>query len=108
MPAKTVFSKIMGRVAMARLETRRQAERELWERNGLGNPKLRDGYKLAQTDSVARDGTEVTEYRLYKLIDAATVTIKSEVKSTIKLGIAELPKGEDNAGQTNSSEGKTG
>ncbi len=94
----TLMGKILARVHNARYETRAIAERELWKRNGLDNPTKRDGYKLAETASVARDGTEVVEYRLYKLIDRAQIIISSDVRTTTHFGLEDVPEEEPSAG----------
>lgn len=86
----TMFGKLLNRVRFERTMAREKAETALWERNNLGNPTKRDGYKLAETKVVHKDGKEVTELRLYKLIDAAVVTISSEVSSEIVDGIHKL------------------
>lgn len=86
----TLMGKLLSRVRFERKIARERAEAALWERNNLSNPTTRDGYKLAETKVVHRDGKEVTELRLYKLIDAAVVTVSSEVHSEIAEGIGRL------------------
>lgn len=96
----TVFGKLLTRFHNARVQTRLQAEHELWRRNGLGNPAKRDGYKLAHSEKVMRDGNEVREIRLYKLIDTATITIDANVQTTTEFTSDNIIEGEANAGQT--------
>lgn len=79
----TLMGKLLSTVRFERQEARRKAVDELWKRNGLDNPTKREGYRMAETSTVARDGTEVTEYRLYKLLDRALVETKSTVKTNI-------------------------
>lgn len=86
----TLMGKLLNRVRFERIMARERAEAGLWKRNNLENPKTREGYKLAETKVVYTDGKEVTELRLYKLIDAAVVTISSEVSSEIVDGIHKL------------------
>lgn len=86
----TLMGKLLSRVHNARHYSNIQAIDELWKRNSLANPAKRDGYKLAETSVVHRDGTEVKEYRLYKLIDATVVTITTDVNTTIELGLENL------------------
>ena len=86
----TMMGKLLSRVHNARYLSRQQAIEDLWKRNGMENPKTRDGHKLAETAVIQRDGTEVTEYRLYKLIDATVVTVAAEVNTEVKLGIENL------------------
>ena len=85
-----MMGKLLSRVHLARWQSRDQAERELWKRNGLDNPTKRDGYKLAETAVVHRDGTEYKELRLYKLVDAAIVKISSEVNVETTFGVDKL------------------
>lgn len=86
----TMFGKLLTRVHNARHYSRLQAQNELWRRNGLEKAEKREGYKIAETKEMHRDGTEVVEYRLYKLIDASVVTLSSEVKSEVVTGIKAL------------------
>lgn len=85
-----MMGKLLSRVHSARYFSRQQAEDELWKRNKLDNPTKRDGYKLAETAIVHRDGTEYKELRLYKLVDAAIVKISSEVNVETSFGIENL------------------
>lgn len=101
----TMFGKLLSRVATARYHTKQLAQEELWRRNGLGNPKHRDGWKIAETAVVQRDGTEIIEYRLYKLTDRAQISITSEVQTKTHFGLELTPEEQEN-GQTNSSEGE--
>ena len=82
----TLMGKILAHVHSVRAFSRETAIAELWERNGLGNPSSRRGYKLAETKNLQVDGTEVTEYRLYKIVDA-TVTVKAEVRTEVTSGL---------------------
>lgn len=81
---------IMGRL-LARLRSEREALKlqaidDLWRRNGLANPKSRAGYKLAETPTVTRDGREITEYRLYKLVDETITELSADIRSITKNG----------------------
>lgn len=90
MSEPTMFGKLLNRVRYERMIARDKAERELWKRNNLDNPAQREGYKLAETKVVHRDGKEVTELRLYKLIDASVITVESEVRSMMEAGVEKL------------------
>lgn len=85
MAGENMFGKLLTRVQNTRKMARTQAVADLWRRNKL-NPNT-GGYRLAETDMVQRDGTEITEYRLYKLIDCSVVTVRSEVKHSIETGL---------------------
>lgn len=86
----TMMGKLLSRVHSARYFSYREAEAALWKRNKLENPTKRDGYKIAETSVVHRDGTEYKELRLYKLIDAAIVKISSEVNVETTFGTDKL------------------
>lgn len=85
MAGENMFGKLLTRVQNTRKMARAQAVADLWRRNNL-NPNT-GGFRLAETEMVQRDGTEVTEYRLYKLIDCSVVTVTSEVKHSVETGI---------------------
>ena len=82
----TLLGRILSTVRTERQLARDKAVTELWKRNNLANPTKRDGYRMAETSTVSRDGTEVTEYRLYKLIDRALVTTSSKIATDVKYG----------------------
>lgn len=89
-PQATMFGKLLNRVRAERKLAYQKAEQDLWKRNKLDNPAQREGYKIAETTTVYRDGREEKELRLYKLVDAAVVTINSEIHSTIENGTDKL------------------
>jgi hypothetical protein len=80
----TMFGKLLTSVQQQRQLAHDMALKDLWGRNGL-SPNAA-GYKIAETKAIHRDGREVTEYRLYKLIDASVTTIKAEVTSSVEIG----------------------
>lgn len=80
----TMFGGLLTSVQQQRKLAHEQAVRDLWARNGLNQNA--PGYKIAETKAIHRDGREVTEYRLYKLIDATVTTIKAEVIASIETG----------------------
>lgn len=92
----TLFGKLLNRVHTARELTAIEAKNELWHRHGLGKPADRVGYKIAETKKMNYDGTEITEYRLYKLIDVARVTVSARIETEIVTGLGE----EDSDGET--------
>lgn len=87
MSSPNVLGKMMDRLRKARLHTKTLAIDELWERNGLGTGQAREGYKLAETQRVDRNGSEITEYRLYKLIDRSVVTISADINTEVATGL---------------------
>lgn len=91
----TMMGKLLSRVHSARYFSRQQAEDALWKKNGLDNPTKRKGYKLAETSTIHRDGTEYKELRLYKLVDAAIVKISSEVNVETTFGVENLREYQD-------------
>lgn len=97
----TMFGKLLSRVATARYHTKQLAQEELWRRHGLGNPKMRAGWKMAEAAVVHKDGTEIVEYRLYKLMDRAVITIKSEVTTTTEFGTDATEEELEHGGKNN-------
>lgn len=47
------------------------------------------------------DGTEITEYRLYKLIDATVTTVSSEVSTRVETGLETLVENKSGAKTSN-------
>lgn len=80
----TMFGKLLTVVQQQRKLAHVMAMSDLWKRNNL-SPNA-SGYKIAETKAIHRDGREVTEYRLYKLIDATVTTISTEVTTSIETG----------------------
>lgn len=76
---KTLMGKLLARLRYERAASRERAIERLWKRNGLENPKLRQGYKLAISEPLVRDGEEVIEYRLYKLVDRTITKVRGRV-----------------------------
>jgi hypothetical protein len=91
----TMLGKLLNNVRFARWSVRQKAIDDLWKRNGLENPALRKGWKLAETTQINRDGTEIVEYRLYKLMDSSVTKITSEVKSEIQTGLDKLKENKE-------------
>lgn len=92
----TVFGKLLSRIATARYHTKQLAQEELWKRHGLGNPKSREGWKMEEHTKTMRDGTEIIEFRLYKLTDRAVIAIKSEISTTTEFGTAPTESEQEN------------
>ena len=86
----TMAGKLLNRVHNARKHNHLLAENELWDRNKLLSPASREGYKIATTKTLQFDGTEVVEYRLYKLIDATVSRISSTVETQVLGGLENL------------------
>lgn len=87
---ESLMGKLLERVHNARHFSRLTAIDAMWERNGMASVASRKGFKIAETTSVFKDGTEVVEYKLYKLIDATTVTVSAEVNTKVEQGVASL------------------
>lgn len=75
---------MLTQVRSVRRLARESAIADLWKRNKL-NPNA-SGYKIAETPMLRRDGREVVEYRLYKLIDASVTTISAEIIHSTEIG----------------------
>lgn len=81
-----------NRLRVVRESTKEKAIAALWARNGL-KPGA-EGYKIAETTAIysapSGGGSEVVEYRLYKLIDASVVKISMGVDAKIEDGVNNL------------------
>ena len=85
MAEKSMLGDLLTRVQKTRQSARDRAIAELYKRNQLtaGTP----GYRVAETSTLRENGKEITEYRLYKLVDCAVTTITSEVNVDTALGL---------------------
>ena len=85
MKTGSMFGKLLTEVQAQRKFVRERAIADLWRRNKL-TPSA-PGYKLAETVTVQSDGSEITEYRLYKLVDCSVTTLTSEVHANTETGL---------------------
>lgn len=83
------FGKMLSRIRFAREQSKMQAIDELWARNGVGASE-RDLYIVKEAATTYPDGSQVMEYKLYKLIDAAVVVLSTEVSTVTELGLSKL------------------
>lgn len=88
---KTMLGDLLTKVQKERKFSREQAIKELYKRNGVGSNS--PGYKLAETAVIHDDGREVTEYRLYELIDSTVTTLTAEVNMLVETGIEQVSDG---------------
>lgn len=91
MEKTTMLGKLLQQVYAERKLSRDRAIAGLWKRNGL-NPNA-TGYKIAETATVRSDGSEVVEYRLYKMIDCSTTTIKADIAASVATGLGASTEG---------------
>lgn len=103
MSKKTLMGSLLRKVASVRWQIRRDAAERLWERNGLGNPKKRNGYRMIEDTGIGKDGTEVTTIKLWKLVDKEVVILSGEVKITNREGIEQGDEYSDRAAPTNNT-----
>ena len=87
----TLLGKTLSTLRMERQLVRDRAVSELWKRNNL-KPDA-EGYRVAETSTIQRDGVEVTEYRLYQLVDRAVVRVSSKITTGVEYGIPEPDDG---------------
>lgn len=79
MPTTTLMGKLLNKVRYARIVARQKAEKDLWGRNKLENPKSREGYRIEEKKALTTDGKENLTYQLWKLVDEEKVSIDTEV-----------------------------
>lgn len=79
--SKLYFS-IINRLRLEREISKKAAEKDLWDNNGLSDPSSRNGYKIIETKAINKDGSQIISYRLYKLIDEVEVNMGVDVVIT--------------------------
>jgi len=82
MAKQNLFGSILSTVRARRDLIRDQTVDKLWKRNNL--PPNAEGYRLAVSSREDHNGTETTEYRLYKLIDSARTEVGFNMKEAIE------------------------
>lgn len=88
---KNLMGSVLGVLQHERYANKKKVEADLWKKAGLEDPKARDGYRMAETSTIY-NGAEVTEFRLYQLVDSARVTVAAEVTTKIESGIVDGKK----------------
>ena len=78
------MGKTFNAIRQSRALSRDMAVAELWKRNGLRENQ--EGYRVAETSRIGRNAEEVIEFRLYKLLDTATVTTSANITSETVYG----------------------
>lgn len=96
----TILGSLLNKFSAQRAQIKHEAIEDLWRRNGLSNPRLRQGYKLAETPIIDRDGVEIVEYRLYKLVDQSTTRLCADISATIIVG-SDVDNGSETPEQDN-------
>jgi hypothetical protein len=90
MSKPNLFGKILNAIRIARMQNEEKVVKDLWDRNGLGNPLRRDGYKIEEDIRSTENGTQRTMYRLWKLVDQSELVMRTEITTEVVTGI---PKG---------------
>ena len=88
-PTGNLFGKTLSKLRDERIMAVMSARQKMFERHKISFNN-QDKYKIVQERLVVPSGKEVIELRLYQLIDGATVTITSEIKSELAGGIHKL------------------
>lgn len=88
MDNRSMFGLLLEQVMRKRKSLRDEAVRDLHKRAGIspGTP----GYKLEESKSRNIQGVEVTEYRLYKLVDCAVTHLRANAEAKIETGLAAI------------------
>lgn len=100
MSKTNLIGKVLNQVRTERWLKRSAVVNDLWKRNGLDNPAMRDNYKIETDVRVARNGRESTIYQLWQLVDQSELIIETKVSSEVVTGI---PKKENGDGKTSGS-----
>ncbi len=88
-PSGNLFGKTLNKMRGEKKMAIMNAKNKMFERHKIEyrNQKY---YRIVEDRVVLPGGREVTELRLYQLIDAAVVTVKSDVTSELEGGINHL------------------
>lgn len=101
-PSGNLFGKTLKKLRGMRHMAVEQAKHLMLERHKIDYMN-RDKYKIVEDCIVLPSGKEVTELRLYQLVDAAVITIDTEVKSELQGGIQFLREFNDGTPQSKKS-----
>ena len=84
----TLFGALLEQMRLKRKSVHEAAVRDLQKRNKItpGSP----GYKIEHTSRINREGVEVTEYRLYKLLDCSVTSMRANVESKVEIGLSSI------------------
>ena len=85
-PTGNIFGKTLNKLRGERRMAVEGAKQKMLERHKI-DYKNRNKYKIVEDRVVMPNGKEVTELRLYELIDGAVVTINTDVSSELQGGI---------------------
>lgn len=78
-----IFGKMLTQFQRTQEQARKEAVAELWKRAGVAAND--PGYRLDERKIVSGDD-QVIEYRLLKIVDSVTVSIKTQVNQNIEFG----------------------
>lgn len=79
MSKPTLMGALLNRIKGEREEVRRKITKEIWERNKLGNPQKRKGYKVEENTTVDVEGNSVISVKLWQLVDQENVKISANI-----------------------------
>lgn len=83
MSKATLMGKMLNRIRFERSELKRKAERDLYLRNKIDNPTMRDGYKIEERKIVTKDGKENYTFELWHKVDEERVSLSTTTVSEI-------------------------
>lgn len=97
-PRGNLFGKMLSKHRSAKMSALMDAKQKLFARYKI-NYRNQKYYKIVEDRVVLPSGKEVIEMRLYQLIDAAVVTMNSDVTTDLSGGINQLKEFQNETGQ---------
>lgn len=97
-PKGNMFGKMLSKHRNAKFVAMLDAKNKLFERHKI-TYRNQNYYKLVEDRVVLPSGKEIIEMRLYQLVDAAVVTMNSDVTTELAGGINQLREFDNEAGQ---------
>lgn len=88
-PSGNMFGKMLNKYRSAKKMAIWDAKNKLFERHKV-TYRNANQYKIVEDKIVLPSGKEVTELRLYELIDAAVVTVNPDITTELEGGIKKL------------------
>lgn len=83
---QTLMGALLNRIAGEREMVRKKIVKLIWERNKLGNPQKRQGFKVEEETTVDKEGNSIISAKLWQLVDQENVKVSANVtKETLEI-----------------------
>lgn len=91
MSKPSFLGSLISKTQRIRRETKEKVMIDMLKRNHLDAPGAMDNHKIEEDKRVSGTGSEITSFKLWKLVDQTVIQIEPTVNSSVKIG---LGKGE--------------